>query len=319
MLPLDVTATVVSVESIPFTATTTRDSVTFDYGVADGTDPLASPMGVVDVTDAGVFLCSGQLHQNTGQCTVDVSSFPDLPVWPYYTHNDIIATYEGAPGYAPSSGSIEFTVVGAEPAPAVVNIAPGSGPTAGGTVVSLVGNNFDGATGVTFGAAGPAESFSVISDTEMDATSPPGVNTVPITVTTADGGTSVPSPGGNFTYLAPRPPAPAVVNHRARIGADHGWNGGLTHWDQLHGSDCGQLRGSGSGGIVPSDFAQRDGRHESPRCEHGPYYGHNARWHICALAGRELHLHHFYAHTNSHPHADPHSNTTPCRYVSHHG
>ena len=60
---------------------------------------------------------------------------------------------EGFPIYAASSPTPTT------PAPTVVNIAPGSGPTSGGTVVSLTGTNFTGATAVSFGAAGPAESF----------------------------------------------------------------------------------------------------------------------------------------------------------------
>ena len=93
-------------------------------------------------------------------------------------------------------------------------------------MVSLTGTNFTGATAVNFGAAGPAESFQVISRTEMDATSPPGANTV-------------------------------------------------------------------------------------------PYHGHDARWDICALAGRELHLRRSYAHTHSDPHADPHSYATTRHHVAH--
>ncbi len=123
------------------------------------------------------------------------------------------------------NGDPIYAVSSPTPAPTVVNIAPGSGPTTGGTVVSLTGTNFTGATAVNFGAAGAAESFQVISPTEMDATSPPGANTVPITVTTP-GGTSVPSPGGNFTYVTPTPtptPAPPPVVTSPTTTTGHGY------------------------------------------------------------------------------------------------
>ena len=68
--------------------------------------------------------------------------------------------------------------------PIVSSVSPMFGSTAGGDIVTISGSNFTGATAVNFGAL-PATTFSVISGTEISATSPPqGAGTVNITVTT---------------------------------------------------------------------------------------------------------------------------------------
>jgi spore coat protein U-like protein len=74
------------------------------------------------------------------------------------------------------------------PTPATSGISPGNGPGEGGTVVTLTGTGFSGATAVSFGAT-PATTFTINSDTSITATSPAGTGTVSVTVT-APGGTS---------------------------------------------------------------------------------------------------------------------------------
>ena len=65
-------------------------------------------------------------------------------------------------------------------------IAPTAGLAAGGTVVTLKGSGFTGATGVKFGAT-PARTFKVLSDSLMEAIAPPGTGTVTVSVTTPRG------------------------------------------------------------------------------------------------------------------------------------
>ncbi|MHB8874819.1 MAG: IPT/TIG domain-containing protein [Myxococcaceae bacterium] len=55
----------------------------------------------------------------------------------------------------------------------VTEVAPRFGPLAGGTQVVLTGQGFEGASAVKFGAL-PAASFTVDSDTQLTAVSPPG-------------------------------------------------------------------------------------------------------------------------------------------------
>ncbi|MEU7628764.1 IPT/TIG domain-containing protein [Nocardia sp. NPDC049220] len=66
--------------------------------------------------------------------------------------------------------------------PALNNVIPNQGSTAGGTVVTLTGTGLTGATAVSFGSAA-ATSFIVNSDTQITAVSPAGTGIVPVTVT----------------------------------------------------------------------------------------------------------------------------------------
>lgn len=91
--------------------------------------------------------------------------------------------------------------VGAPPKPVVSSIGPGSGPPAGGTIVTISGTGFTGALGVKFGGA-QAVSFTVNSNTSITATSPPGAAaTVDITVTTPNGVSAVVA-GDQFSFSA---------------------------------------------------------------------------------------------------------------------
>lgn len=85
--------------------------------------------------------------------------------------------------------------------PAVTDISPASGPTAGGTKVTIVGNDLDGARTVKFGSS--AASFTVDSSSQITATSSPASpGTVDVSVTTA-AGTSPTSAADRFTYASP--------------------------------------------------------------------------------------------------------------------
>lgn len=79
--------------------------------------------------------------------------------------------------------------------PGIVSFSPQSGPT--GTVVTITGNNFTGATAVTFGGV-PASSFTVVNATTITATVANGASGS-ITVTTPVGSGSL----GGFTYNGP--------------------------------------------------------------------------------------------------------------------
>jgi hypothetical protein len=93
--------------------------------------------------------------------------------------------------------------------PTVTAVAPTSGPSAGGTAVTITGTNLTGATAVTFGATA-AKAFSVTNATTISATAPAGSATVDITVTTV-GGTSAAAAADHYTYTAAPPPAPTVT------------------------------------------------------------------------------------------------------------
>ncbi len=86
------------------------------------------------------------------------------------------------------------------PLPVVSSLSPSTGSTSGGSVVTIVGTGFSFATAVDFGNTA-AQSFQVISDTEITATSPAGSGSVYITVTTA-GGVSQAGTQSQFTYVS---------------------------------------------------------------------------------------------------------------------
>ncbi len=86
--------------------------------------------------------------------------------------------------------------------PTVTGIAPTSGPTTGGTSITITGSGFTGALAVSFGGTA-AVSFSVVSDTQITAVSPPrAAGTVDITVTCIFGASAV-SQADQFTYACP--------------------------------------------------------------------------------------------------------------------
>ena len=80
----------------------------------------------------------------------------------------------------------------------IKSISPQQGPPEGGSVVDIVGTGLGSATDVLFGGVGA--DFTQISDTEIQAVSPPGSGTQDITVTTAFGGTTPTTPADEFTY-----------------------------------------------------------------------------------------------------------------------
>ncbi|MZE79601.1 Ig-like domain repeat protein [Streptomyces xinghaiensis] len=81
--------------------------------------------------------------------------------------------------------------------PVVTGVTPTTGPSTGGTAVTITGSGFTGATDVTI-AGVPAASVTVNSDTGITAVTAPGTGSGPVIVTTAEGtGTSA----GTFTYV----------------------------------------------------------------------------------------------------------------------
>ena len=83
----------------------------------------------------------------------------------------------------------------------VTGLSPTSGPaTQAGTLVTITGTSFTGATAVDFGTT-PATNVTVVNGTTITADSPAGTGTVDVTVMTP-AGTSVTSSADQFTYTA---------------------------------------------------------------------------------------------------------------------
>ena len=85
-------------------------------------------------------------------------------------------------------------------APSVTGLSPASGTAAGGTSVTISGNNLSGATDVRFG--GNSATAFAVNGSQITATAPAGSGTVHVTVTTA-GGTSPTSAASQYSYVDP--------------------------------------------------------------------------------------------------------------------
>jgi hypothetical protein len=114
---------------------------------------------------------------------------------------NVLVTAPGGTG----TGSNLFTYVAA---PTVTGISPGSGPTAGGTAVTITGTNFTGATSVTIGGVA-ATGMTVSNATTIMATTPAGTAGAKDVVVTTIGGAGTGT--GLYTYVA----APTVTTNSA--------------------------------------------------------------------------------------------------------
>jgi hypothetical protein len=94
-----------------------------------------------------------------------------------------------------------FTTFAAGKPPVVKKLKPTKGSSAGGTAVTIKGEFLSGATAVTFGET---ETTDITHDSPESITviSPPGVGTVDVSVTTANGESAI-SGADHFTYGGP--------------------------------------------------------------------------------------------------------------------
>ncbi|HEX5762693.1 MAG TPA: IPT/TIG domain-containing protein, partial [Solirubrobacterales bacterium] len=129
----------------------------------------------------------------------------------------IVTTVEGS---SPNTADDNYTYVAA---PAITDVDPDKGPTAGGNSVTITGTGFTGTTGspgVKFGANN-ATGYTVDSDTQITATAPAGsAGTVDVTVTTAGGTSATAGTDDNYTYVA----APAITDVDPDQGPTAGGN-----------------------------------------------------------------------------------------------
>ncbi|WP_280244436.1 IPT/TIG domain-containing protein, partial [Nocardia abscessus] len=111
--------------------------------------------------------------------------------------------------------------------PALVSVAPDSGPVEGGNTVLLTGADLTAVTSVLFGAV-PAGSFSVLSDTQISAVVPAGAGTVSATVVSPTGTSN----GVLYTYGG----APALDAVVPGSGARAGGNTVVLQGDNFTGT-----------------------------------------------------------------------------------
>jgi alpha-tubulin suppressor-like RCC1 family protein len=103
--------------------------------------------------------------------------------------------------------------------PVVTGLSQTTGPTTGGTVVTVTGSGFTGATVVGFGGV-PGSGLTVASDTQLTVTTPAATAAGPaeVEVVTPIGGNPA-GPPAEFTYTEPPAPACSPVSATAPSGA----------------------------------------------------------------------------------------------------
>ena len=120
-------------------------------------------------------------------------------------------------GTSTKSGADQFTYTSV---PIVTGVTPSAGPLAGGTTVTIQGENFVSGVTVDFGGKQASNVSASANGSTITATSPAGsAGTVDITVTT-QGGVSTTNAADHFTYV----PAPTV----SKVDPSTGSTGGGT-------------------------------------------------------------------------------------------
>jgi hypothetical protein len=144
----------------------------------------------------------------------------------------------GLPSAALAASARPVTTLGPEAGlPVVSSVSPAGGPLAAGTLVTITGSGFTGATAVDFGnVAGTA--VAVVSDGSITVDSPAGTGAVDVTVITAVG-TSAVSGADQFSYEA----APAVTGASPGTGP-------------VGGGSAVTVTGTGFSGATAVDFGQ---------------------------------------------------------------
>jgi Bacterial Ig-like domain (group 3)/IPT/TIG domain len=177
---------------------------------AGGTVVMITGKGLSHATAVKFGHSDGTMLTRLGDTQLQVSAPPGSGTVPV-----IVSTPAGS---SPASPSASLTYVPAA-APTITGLSPTGGPAAGGTAVTITGTGLANATAVTFGSADGTD-VTPISDTELQVQSPPGLDTVPVSVSSS-AGTSPASSVAEFTYaaeqstLAPSMTAPSC--HPAQV------------------------------------------------------------------------------------------------------
>jgi hypothetical protein len=189
----------------------------FTYGAATAPSISGISTAIGPVTGGTVVTITGTNLVGSGPTTVNFGSAQASVVYASLTQVvvdspasslgtvDVMAITSA--GTSQTSAADQFTYVGAA---TVTAIGPATGPTTGGTQVTITGTNLAGATAVRFG--NKAAVITSDSATQILATAPAGLaGIVDIKVTTPTGGTSAASSADRYTYTTPtKPPAPSV-------------------------------------------------------------------------------------------------------------
>jgi hypothetical protein len=189
-------------DKFSYVAAPTVTGVSPTTGTTDGGD-------TVTVTGTGFTNATGVSFGATPGTNVMVNSGTSITVIsPAHAAGAVDVRVTGPGGTsAVNNPADEFTFT-APPVPTVSSLTPTSGPTAGGTSVTITGVGFTNATGVNFGAT-PGTNVTVTSDTNLTVISPAHAAATNLDVTVINtSGPSATVAGDHFSFIAP--PAPTV-------------------------------------------------------------------------------------------------------------
>jgi IPT/TIG domain/Regulator of chromosome condensation (RCC1) repeat len=156
---------------------------------AGGTTVTVTGSGFKDVSAVRFGSSNATSFTVTSPTSITAVSPPGTP-------SSVDVTVIAAAGTSPTGAGDRFEYLSV---PTIKKLAPKSGPTGGGTMVTITGTELAGASAVSFGATA-ATNFTVTSATSIAVEAPPGaLGTVAVTVTTP-GGASVSSSHTEFKY-----------------------------------------------------------------------------------------------------------------------
>ena len=180
--------------------TTTWGRVVTYSAMVSGTEGV--PTGTVTFTVGQSTLCTAPIVAGKASCTATTA-----PVGA----DAVAATYVGSSVYASSAGTTALTVLTPPMGyPIITSISRTSGPTSGGTSVTITGSGFKTVQQVSFGTT-MARSYVVKSASQIQAVSPPhAAGTVAVTVTTPDGTTAA-TAVSNFKFVSPPPVVTSIT------------------------------------------------------------------------------------------------------------
>ncbi|HVT66039.1 MAG TPA: IPT/TIG domain-containing protein [Mycobacteriales bacterium] len=139
-------------------------------GVSPSQGPVAGGTSVV-ITGSGFAAATTVKFGPAGSASFTINSATQITaIAPAYTKSDVNIRVFNPSGESPAVSADIYKYRNL--APSITSISPSSGPKSGGTVVTITGTGLTGANKVQFGSAGNATSFTVLSDTQMTATSP---------------------------------------------------------------------------------------------------------------------------------------------------
>jgi hypothetical protein len=173
-----------------------------------GTVGANPPSQTLGITNTGGGTLSWQASANVGWLTVTpatgtapstVTVSVDTTGLSQGTHQGAITvTSAGATG-SPMTVGVSL-VVSASAAPTLSAVSPSSGPSSGGTQVTITGTGFVAGTAVTFGGAA-ATGITITSGTSLTAVTPAhAAGAVNVVVSNSNGTATL---AGGFTYTAP--------------------------------------------------------------------------------------------------------------------